>query len=73
MVYVLILNLNGMLIFNENKNELSMLKKNLSQFYDMKSLGNAKHTLGMNITRDRGNICIYLSQFEYAPQILKEA
>ena len=70
-MYVLILNLNGMLIFNENKNELSMLKKNLSQSFDMKSVGNAKHALGMNITRDRGNICIYLSQFEYTPKILK--
>ena len=37
----------------------------------MKDLGNAKHILGMHITRDRSNGCIFLSQFEYVCKILK--
>ena len=59
-----------MLIAGKNKDELSKLKKNLSQTFDMKDLGNAKHILGMRITRDRSNGCIYLSQSEYVCKIL---
>ena len=44
----------------KNKDELSKLKKNLSQTFDMKILGNAKHILGMHITQDRSNEFIYL-------------
>ena len=41
-----------MLIVGKNK-ELFLLKKNLNQTFDMKDLGDAKHILGMSITRDR--------------------
>ena len=60
-----------MLIAGKNKDELSKLKKNLNQTFDMKDLGNAKHILGMRITRDRSNGCIYLSQSKYVCKILK--
>ena len=53
------------------KTELSKLKESLSQTFDMKNLGNVKHILGMRITRDRGNGCIYLSQSGYVCKILK--
>ena len=68
---ILILYVDDMLIAGKNKDELSKLKKNLSQTFDMKDLGNAKHILGMRITRDRSNGCIYLSQSEYVCKILK--
>ena len=55
----------------KNKDELSKLKKNLSQTFDMKILGNAKHILGMRITRDRSSRCIYLSQSECVYKILR--
>ena len=59
---ILILYVDDLLIVAKNKDELSKLKKNVSQTFDMKDLGNAKHILGMRITRDRSNGCIYLSQ-----------
>ena len=68
---ILILYVDDILIAGKNKDELSKLKKNLCQSFDMKDLGNAKHILGMRITRDRSNGCIYLSQSEYVCKILK--
>ena len=44
---ILILYVDDMLIICKNKDELSKLKKNLSQTFDMKNLGNVKHILGM--------------------------
>ena len=60
---ILILYVDDMLIVDKNKDELSKLKKNLSQTFDMKILGNAKHIFGMRITRDRSNGCTYLSHY----------
>ena len=54
----------------KNKDELSKVKRNLSQTFYMKILGNAKHILGMPITRDRSNRCFYLSQSECVYKIL---
>ena len=67
-----ILYVDDMLIANKNKDELSKLKTYLSQTFDMKNLGNAKHILNMCITHDRINGCIYLPQFEYVCKILKK-
>ena len=61
-----------MLIIRKNKDELSKLKKNLSQTFDMKDLGNARHILIMQFTRDRSSGCIYLSQSKYVCKILKK-
>ena len=58
---ILILNVDAMLILSKNKDELSKLKENSSQTFDMKILENAKHILRMRITHDRSNGCIYLS------------
>ena len=66
----LILYVDDMLIVGKNKDELSSLKKNLGQNFDMKDLGDAKHILGMRITRDRSKRCIYLSQAEYISKVL---
>ena len=68
---MLILYVDDMLIVGKNKDELSLFKKNLSQTFDMKDLGDARHILGMRITRDRSKRCIYLSQVEYISKVLK--
>ena len=63
----LILYVDDVLIVGKNKGELSLLKKILSQTFDMMDLGDlgdAKHIPGMRITRDRSKRCIYLSQAE---------
>ena len=68
---ILILYVDDMLITGKNKGELSKQKKNQSQSFDMKYLGNVKHIPGMRITRDRSNECIYLSESEYVCKIIK--
>jgi hypothetical protein len=50
---MLILYVDDMLIVGKNKEKLSLLKKNLSQTFDMKDLGDPGHILGIRITRDR--------------------
>jgi ATP-binding cassette subfamily B (MDR/TAP) protein 1 len=50
-----------MLIVSKNKEKVSLLKKNLSQAFDMKDLGDARHILGMRITRNKSKRYIYLS------------
>ena len=47
-------------------------QKILSQTFDMKSLGTAKHICGMHTTQERSNECTYLSQSEYVCKILKK-
>jgi ATP-binding cassette subfamily B (MDR/TAP) protein 1 len=60
-----------MLIVGKNKDELSLLKKNLSQTFDVKDLGDARHIFRIRITRDRSKRCIYLSQVKYISKMLK--
>jgi len=43
-----------MLIAAKNKTHVQKLKAQLKKEFDMKDLGEAKKTLGMEITRDRG-------------------
>ena len=68
---MLLLYVDDMLIIGKNKDELSLLKKNLSRTFGMKDFGGAKHILGMRITRDRSKRCIYLSQAEDISKVLK--
>jgi hypothetical protein len=68
---MLILYVDDMLIVGKNKEELCLLKKNLSQTFDMKDLGDVQHILGIRITCDRSKQCIYLSQVEYISKVLK--
>ena len=54
----LILYVDDMLIVGKNKDELSLLKKNLSQTFDMKDLGDTKHILGMRIVEISSSISL---------------
>lgn len=54
-----------MLILASNEKEKSFLKSKLLQIFNMKDLGEAKHLLGMAITRDRKAKKIWLDQSTY--------
>ncbi|KAH9313086.1 hypothetical protein KI387_028121, partial [Taxus chinensis] len=49
----------------KNMQEIKVLKKQLSESFDMKDLGAARQILGMRITRDRKEWKLTLSQEEY--------
>ncbi|KAH9303314.1 hypothetical protein KI387_014897, partial [Taxus chinensis] len=49
----------------KNMQEIKVLKKQLSESFDMKDLGAARKILGMRITRDRKKQKLTLSQEEY--------
>ncbi|KAH9295064.1 hypothetical protein KI387_038652, partial [Taxus chinensis] len=49
----------------KNMQEIKVLKKQLSESFDMKDLGAARQILGMRITRDRKERKLTLSQEEY--------
>ena len=44
-----------MLIVGQDRAQISKLKEELVESFDMKNLGPAKQILGMEITRDRKN------------------
>ncbi|KAH9306890.1 hypothetical protein KI387_011294, partial [Taxus chinensis] len=54
----------------KNMQEIKLLKKQLSESFDMKDLGAAKKILGMRITRDRKEWKLTLSQEEYIKKVL---
>ncbi|KAH9293191.1 hypothetical protein KI387_041605, partial [Taxus chinensis] len=49
----------------KNMQEIKVLKKQLSEYFDMKDLGVAKQILGMRITWDMKEWKMNLSQEEY--------
>ncbi|HBK83011.1 MAG TPA: hypothetical protein DDZ41_05345, partial [Flavobacterium sp.] len=57
------------LIFHNNQDKLSQLKKFLSENFQMKDLGEAKYCLGLNITQKKGSFEI--DQIKYVNEILK--
>ncbi|KAH9320560.1 hypothetical protein KI387_015199, partial [Taxus chinensis] len=54
----------------KNMQEIKVLKKQLSESFDMKDLGAARQILGMRITRDRKEQKLTLSQEEYIKKVL---
>ncbi|KAH9324677.1 hypothetical protein KI387_004855, partial [Taxus chinensis] len=54
----------------KNMQEIKVLKKQLSESFDMKDLGAARQILGMRITRDRKERKLTLSQEEYIKKVL---
>ncbi|KAH9313022.1 hypothetical protein KI387_028057, partial [Taxus chinensis] len=54
----------------KNMQEIKILKKQLSESFDMKDLGAAKQILGMGITQDRKEWKLTLSQEEYIKKVL---
>lgn len=62
--------MDDILIASVNKVEVQKLKKVLSDEFDMKDLGDAKKILGMEITRDRANRKLNVSQEGYLWRVL---
>nr|KYP53223.1 Retrovirus-related Pol polyprotein from transposon TNT 1-94 [Cajanus cajan] len=49
---ILLLYVDDMLVVRSNMDEINKLKAQLSEEFEMKDLGAAKHILGMNISRN---------------------
>ena len=58
------------LIVGSNTKRIVSLKNALSKSFAMKDLDPAKQILGMNISRDRKNKKLWLSQEEYIEKVL---
>ena len=67
---ILCLYVDDMLVAGKNMQEIKLLKKQLSESFDMKDLGAARQILGMRITRDRKERKLTLSQEEYIKKVL---
>ena len=60
-----------MLIVGQEKAQITKLKEDFVESFDMKDLGPAKQISGMEITRDRKNRKLWLSQEKYVERILE--
>ena len=67
----LLLYVDDMLIAAKSMSEVNKLKKRLSEEFEMKDLGAASKILGIEITRDRRNGVLCLSQSGYLEKILE--
>ena len=68
----LLLYVDDMLIAAKNMSDVMILKKSLSEEFEMKDLGPAKKILGMEIQRDRKAGKLYLSQRRYIEKVLEK-
>ena len=68
---ILILYVDDMLISKKTSAEISALKSNFHENFDMKDMYEASHILGMNIFQDRCKKLLHLFQFEYIEKVLK--
>ena len=68
---ILLLYVDDMLIVGQDRAQISKLKEELAESFEMKDLGPAKQILGMEITRDRKNRRLWLSQERYVERILE--
>ena len=67
----LLLYVDDMLIAAKNMSEIQVLKKQLSDEFEMKDLDATKKILGMKIQRDRTSKKVYLSQKGYIDKVLE--
>ena len=67
----LLLYVDDMLIAASNMEEIVKLKEQLGSAFEMKDLGAAKRILGMEISRDRSNRKLFLSQKEFAEKVIR--
>lgn len=67
----LLLYVDDMLIAAKNMSKIQVLKKQLSDEFEMKDLGAAKKILGMEIRRDRTSKKLCLSQKSYIERVLE--
>ena len=49
---------------------LSQLKKDLTDRFEMTDLGEAHYILGLQLTRDRANRTLFLSQADYVERLV---
>ena len=59
-----------LLIAGNDRSEINNIKSHLSRKFEMKDLGEAKSILGIQITRNKTEKKIFISQEEYATEVL---
>ena len=69
---ILLLYVDDMLIAGSNMVEINKLKRQMSEEFEMKDLGEAKQILDMSISRDRSDGNLKLSQEKYIGKILNK-
>lgn len=67
---IVALYVDDMLLFGKGKGMISDFKSQLSAQFEMKDLGAARYILGMEISRDRSNKKLWLSQSKYVKFVL---
>ena len=60
------------LIVAKEKSAISWLKEELKKHFRLKELGDVAHYLGMDITRDRRNRSVYITQTTYIKRLLEQ-
>ena len=70
-ITIIALYVDDLLILGNSKQEISSIKKEFSAKFEMKDLRPAKVMLGIEITRDRKNRKLFISQQQYVEEILK--
>lgn len=70
-ILLICLYVDDFLIARSNEAEISAIKGELSQPFEMKDLGSAKVILGIETKRDRPKQKLFIRQSEYIPTILK--
>jgi hypothetical protein len=68
---IFLLYVDGIFFVGSNMKDINVLKKKLSNSFEMKDLGAAKKLLGMRITGDKKNQKLILSQGEYIEKVLE--
>lgn len=69
-IAILIIYVDDMIITGDNLEEIEKLEKGLSREFEMKNLGGLKYFLGIEVARNKHNIC--LSQRKYVLDLLAE-
>jgi hypothetical protein len=69
--FYLLLYVDDLLLITNNHSELTRVKKELMQDFDMHDLGQLEFIVGIRVTRDRETKMIYLDQEAYCYRILK--
>ena len=70
-IMIIALYVDDLLIFGNLKSDIGSIKSELSKRFEMKDLGPAKTILGIRISRDRINRKLFISQHDYASEVLK--
>ena len=71
-VVYLLLYVDDILISGPDKKELQSVKGMLGDGFEIKDLGSAQGILGMNISRDRRNKTLWLSQKDYIKKVVQK-